>query len=229
VITKYEPVPHQGGKDVVWVPTPNGLVRAALKAAHVAPGDRVYDLGCGDGRILRAATRLGAAATGVEFNPDMAALARRRAPRGVRIIQGDLFDADLSDATVVAMYLLPHLNLRLRPKLLALKPGTRIISFIYHMDEWEPDDVIEVDGTPAYLWFVPTPIEGHKELRVGPFDLELDLVQRFQRVGGTVTIAGKTQPLLSPSISGTLFRFTFVSPHGNVVTARVTITQLEHT
>lgn len=220
----YKPVPHQAGKDVVWVPTPHELVRAALKAAGVTAADHVYDLGCGDGRILRAATKLGAAATGVEFNPDLAALARKR---GARVIQGDLFAADFSEATVVTMYLLPNLNLRLRPKLLALKPGTRIVSFIYHLDEWEPDEVISVGGCDAFLWTVPAQVEGRGVLRGGPADLELNLVQRFQRVGGTLTIRGRTQPLLGAHLVGSLLRFTFVAPDGAVATSRVTITNLE--
>ncbi len=147
--------------DVVFVPTPEPVVEKMLDLAHVGPGDVVYDLGCGDGRIVVGAAKRGAkSATGVDIDPERVAESReavRKAGVGdrARIVEGDLFEMDLSDATVVTLYLLPELNLRLRPKLLALRPGTRIVSHAFDMGDWKPDRVEHVDGKTVYLWTVP--------------------------------------------------------------------------
>ncbi len=147
--------------DVVYVPTPENVVAAMLDAARVGKDDVVYDLGCGDGRIVVAAAKRGARkAVGVDIDPERVREARANVERAgvadrARIVEGDLFQTDLGDATVVTLYLLPDLNLRLRPKLLALKPGTRIVSHSFDMGEWKPDRELHVDGKMVYLWIVP--------------------------------------------------------------------------
>lgn len=162
----YHPEIGQRGKDVIWVPTPDGLVDRMLRMAHVGPADYVIDLGSGDGRIvITAAKEFGARAEGIEYNPDMVALAQKRAAAAgvndqVRFMQGDLFQADLTRATVVTMYLLPSINLKLRPKVLDLKPGTRIVSHDFDMGDWKPDETASADGGMAYLWIVPAKVDG---------------------------------------------------------------------
>jgi tRNA G37 N-methylase Trm5 len=147
---KYKPSIGQEGKDVIWVPTGDELVTNMLKIAKVGPSDLVYDLGAGDGKIaIAAAKQFGATAVGIEFNPEMAALGQRNAERAgvskkVKIIQGDIFKEDFSKATVVTMYLLPELNLKLRPTILKMKPGTRVVSHAFTMGDWEAD--AEVDS-----------------------------------------------------------------------------------
>jgi SAM-dependent methyltransferase len=147
--------------DVVFIPTPERVVEAMLDLARVGKGDVVYDLGCGDGRIVVAAARRGARkAVGIDIDPQRVAEARenvRRAGVGDRaeIREGDLFEAEFSDATVVMLYLLPELNLRLRPRLLALRPGTRVVSHSFEMGEWKPDASRVVDGKSIYVWTVP--------------------------------------------------------------------------
>jgi len=162
-----EPVPVPSARapartpDVHFVPTPEPVVARMLDLARVRPGDVVYDLGCGDGRIVVEAAKRGAKkAIGVDIDPERVAEARanvRAAGVGdrVKIVEGDLFEQDLSDASVVTLYLLPELNLRLRPKLLELRPGTRIVSHAFDMGDWEPERQAEVDGKTVYLWTVP--------------------------------------------------------------------------
>ncbi len=159
----YKPQSGQEGKDVVWVPTPDEVVQRMLQIVEVTPADVVYDLGAGDGKIAIAAARLGARAVGIEFNPDMARLAQCFVnAEGVgdkaRIVRGDVFEADLREATVVTMYLLPELNLRLIPKLLKeLKPGTRIVSHAFDMGGWQPEQKAKVAGKDVYRWTIPAP------------------------------------------------------------------------
>jgi len=147
--------------DVIYVPTPQEVVDRMLELADVGKDDVVYDLGCGDGRIVVSAARRGAKrAVGVDIDPERIAEARanvRKAGVGdrARIVEGDLFEVDLRDATVVTLYLLPELNLRLRPKLLALRPGTRIVSHAFDMADWKPDHEERVDGKTIYFWTVP--------------------------------------------------------------------------
>ena len=162
----YTPMPGQVGKDVMWLGTPDAMVAAMLAAAKTGPADLVADLGAGDGRIAIAAARdFGARAIGVEYDAKMAALAARNAARAgvadrVRIVEGDIFKEDFSRASVVTLYLLPELNLELRPTILAMPAGTRVVSYQFTMAEWEPDTVIR--GTPwdAYLWIVPARVAG---------------------------------------------------------------------
>jgi SAM-dependent methyltransferase len=147
--------------DVHYVPTPDDVVAKMLDLARVRPGDVVYDLGCGDGRIVVEAARRGAKkAVGVDIDPARVAEAKENVGKAgvqdrARIVEGDLFEQDLSDATVVTLYLLPELNLRLRPKLLALRPGTRIVSHAFDMGDWKPERQTTVDGKSVYLWTVP--------------------------------------------------------------------------
>src|SRR5262245_35634465 len=181
----------QPGKDVVWVPTVPALVERMLDLAHVAPADEVIDLGSGDGRTVIAAARRGAHATGIEFNADLVDLATRSAA-GERLadratfVRADLFETDLSRATVVTMFLLPEINLRLRPKILALAPRTRIVSNTFAMGDWRPDEPSTIDSgcvnwCTALLWIVPARIGGGWKLPQG----ELHLTQAYQIFGGT--------------------------------------------
>jgi len=148
--------------DVPYVPSPNNVVEGMLKLAGVHKGDKVYDLGCGDGRIvIAAAQQFGARGFGVDINPERIDEATANAKKAgveklVTFKEGDLFDADIHDATVVTLYLLPDVNLRLRPKLMKdLAPGTRVVSHSFTMGDWKPDKEAEVEGRRLYLWIVP--------------------------------------------------------------------------
>ncbi len=186
----YEPEVGQAGKDVVWVPTPQVLVDKMLDIAKVTPQDKLIDLGSGDGRTVITAAKRGLRARGIEYNPQMADLARRNAAQAgvadrATISTGDLFEADLSDADVITMFLLPSINDKLRPRLLELKPGTRIVSNSFPMGDWQPDQSERVaEGCSAYctalLWIVPAKVEG--AWRLG--DQELSLTQNFQMLAG---------------------------------------------
>ena len=230
----YKPSVGQPGKDVVWVPTPDALVRRMLEQAKVGPEDLVFDLGCGDGKIpIAAAKDFHAIAKGIEYEANLAALARRNAERAgvagkVEIITGDIFDPKLQErftrATVITMYLLPHLNLRLRPAILSMRPGTRVVSHAFHMSEWEPDEVFTVQGAEAFYWMVPAKAAGRWTLKAdGGWEGTIELDQRFQRVGGTLRIDGRTQPLLGPDLRGDVLSFTFVENDGRVRSARATL------
>lgn len=145
--------------DVGYVPTPASVVHAMLDLARVGPQDVVYDLGSGDGRIAIAAGRRGARALGIDIDPVRVDQARQNAARAkledrVRFVQGDLFELDLAPATVITLYLLPRLNLRLRPTLQALRPGTRIVSHGFDMGDWTPQRTLNVELRPVYLWTV---------------------------------------------------------------------------
>jgi len=228
----YQPQVGQPGKDVVWVPTGDELVTKMLETAKVTKDDLVYDLGAGDGKIAIAAGReFGARAIGIEYNPDMAALAQRNAERAgvadrVRIIRGDIFKEDFSKATVITMYLLPDLNLRLRPTLLKLKPGTRLVTNSFTMGDWEPDQVINTSGNTGYFWIVPAQVEGRWNLKglEGYAVASLDLKQRFQRVGGTITLGDKPpQTLLGVELSADELRFRFLDPTNQLQTVKAVI------
>ncbi len=187
----FEPYSGQAGKDVVWVPTPQVLVDKMLDIAKVTPNDFVIDLGSGDGRTVITAAKRGARARGVEFNPNMVALSKRNAEKeGVsdkaEFVQGDLFLADLSQATVITMFLLTDINLKLRPSLLQLKPGTRIVTNTFRMGEWEPDETAVAPDCDSWcdalLWIVPAQVWGTWQMPDG----ELKLDQEFQKVTGTI-------------------------------------------
>jgi len=215
-----DPQQGQPGKDVIWLPTPEPLVERLLAMAQVGPGDVVYDLGSGDGRMVIAAAKRGALAVGVEFNPELVAFSERRArSEGVtgkaRFVQGDIFETDFSDATVVTLYLLPTLNLRLRPALLGMPPGTRVVSHAFGMDDWAPDETSRASGRTAYLWIVPAAVEGswRVDIEGGPsFDMTLE--QRFQVVKGTAALGVVEAGLREPVLRGAAIRFGFVDLAG---------------
>lgn len=219
---KYQPSVGQSGKDVIWVPTNDAVADAMLKAANVGPNDLVFDLGAGDGKIaIAAAKNFGARSVGIEYNKDMAALANRNAERAgvsdkVKIIHGDIFVEDFSKATVVTMYLLPDLNLKLRPTLLKMAPGTRIATNSFNMGDWEPDQTIGTGYTQGYFWVVPGNAAGKwsiKGIDGGQGDV-LELTQRYQKVGGTLTIKGKSQPILGGTLNGNRLKFSFIDQSG---------------
>jgi len=207
----YEPHSGQEGKDVVWVPTPQVLVDKMLDMAKVTSKDFVMDLGSGDGRTVITAAKRGARAMGVEYNPDMVELSKHNAEKeGVAgkasFVKADLFETDFSKDTVITMFLLPQINLKLRPKILALKPGTRIVSNSFTMDDWDADEVANL--TPdqgcstswcrALLWIVPARVEGTYKVAQG----ELVLKQNFQMLSGTLTTGGKTLVLDGGRVRG---------------------------
>ena len=211
----FEPHSGQEGKDVVWVPTPQGLVEKMLDMAKVTPNDYVMDLGSGDGRTVITAAKRGARATGVEYNPNMVELSQRNAAKeGVtgkaNFMKADLFETDFSQATVITMFLLPDINLKLRPKILDLKPGTRIVSNTFTMGEWKDDDTATVDEKDgcnyyctAHLWIVPAKTEGNWQMPQG----ELSLKQSFQMVAGSLKTGGKTIPIANGRLRGDQISF----------------------
>ena len=227
----YQPIPGQAGKDVVWIPTPDALVTRMLEAVKTTKDDLVYDLGSGDGKIpIAAAKEYGAKAVGIEYNPEMAEFARRNVKRArvddlVTIITGDIFVEDFSKATVVTMYLLPQLNIKLRPIILGMKPGTRVTSNQFDMGDWEPDQHLKVETRDAFVWIVPATVGGEWTLKVdgGAFSGTLNLVQRYQRVGGTLALGGKTQPLLGPWIEGDKLGFSYIDSENRLQTIRMTV------
>ncbi len=203
----YQPRAGQAGKDVIWWPTDDGLVSRMLKMAKVGPSDIVYDLGAGDGRIaITAAKQFGARAIGIEYEAPLVAFGQCLAEVAgvadrVELRHGDIFQSDFSDATVVTMYLLQKLNLRLRPTLLDMKPGTRVVSHSFDMGDWEADDSVAVDFGEAYLWIVPAKVAGrwtfHQE--DGTDEFSVDLQQAYQRLSGTAGGAPLTQTTLRGS------------------------------
>ncbi len=222
----YKPSPGQAGKDVIWLPTGTELVSLMLKTANVGPNDLVYDLGAGDGKIaIAAAKEFGAKAVGIEFNPNMAAYAQRNANQSgvghlVKIINGDIFVEDFSKATVVTLYLLPDLNIQLRPTILKMKPGTRVVSHAFTMGDWEPDKEISLDAH-AYYWVVPANVAGEWSLDGVVFkNAKLTLSQRYQKIGGNITIGGKSQPILNPQLEGKYLRFAYIDPSDNLITVK---------
>ena len=218
----FEPMVGQMGKDVIWVPTEDSLAQRLLESARVKPTDVVYDLGAGDGKIaIMAAKKFGATAVGIEYKAEMADLARRNAQRAgvedkVKIITGDIFVEDFSRATVVTLYLLPDLNLKLRPTLLKMTPGTRIVANSFNMGDWEPDEIIKVGGEHGYRWVVPAWVAGSWDVKgiEGAKKSELSLAQSYQQVGGTLTVDGKSQPILSPRLDGIRLTFRYLD-HSN--------------
>src|SRR6266568_5941080 len=183
---QFEPRVGQEGKDVVWVPSPQTVVNKMLDMAKVTPKDYVIDLGSGDGRTVITAAKRGARALGIEYNPDMVELSKRNAAKAgvtdkANFVKADLFESDFSQATVITMFLLPDINLRLRPKILDLKPGIRIVSNSFTMGDWKADDTVTVTDDcasycTAYLWIVPAKVEGKWQLPQG----ELTLNQTYQ-------------------------------------------------
>ena len=209
---EYEPEVGQAGKDVVWVPTPQALVDKMLDMAKVTPKDYVIDLGSGDGRTVITAAKRGSKALGIEYNPDMVELSKRSAAKeGVSdkasFMKADLFESDFSQAQVITMFLLPSINVKLRPKILDLKPGTRIVSNSFDMEEWKPDETATVEGCnnwcTAHLWIVPAKVEGTWKLPQG----ELTLKQTFQMISGTLK-NGNAATQVSGKLNGDQITFT---------------------
>ncbi len=197
----YAPQSGQPGKDVVWVPTPQVAVDKMMELAKVTAVDIVIDLGSGDGRTVITAAKLGARAMGIEYNPEMVEHARQNAAaagvtKNASFVKADLFEADFSEATVITMFLLPDINLRLRPKLLDLKPGTRIVSNTFTMGEWEPDAQVNLYGDAGcensyckvLFWLVPQRVAGTYVVPQG----EVTLKQEFQMLTGTLKTGGTT-------------------------------------
>jgi SAM-dependent methyltransferase len=208
--------PIVAGKDVIWVPTPDHAVDRMLALARVGPQDLVVDLGSGDGRIpIVAAKRFGARGLGIEYSPDLVAVSRRNARAEgvadrVRFVRADFFEADFRDATVVTLYLLPTLNVKLRPQLLDLKPGTRIVSHVFHMGDWAPDETLKVGASELFLWRVPAKVDGRwRVTAAGGAPFELALEQRFQQVSGRALVGGGSFPLRAAQLSGDEIRFAY--------------------
>jgi hypothetical protein len=194
----FEPQVGQPGKDVVWVPTPEEMVKKMMELGEVTPQDFVVDLGSGDGRNVIAAAKRGAQALGVEYNPDMVTLSKRLAAEAgvsgkAQFVQGDMFEAEFSKATVLALFLLPSNLLQLRPKFADLRPGTRIVSNTFSIQDWTPEKTETLGGDctswcTAMLYIVPARVEGSWRLPQG----ELSLKQTFQTVSGMLTTGGKS-------------------------------------
>jgi SAM-dependent methyltransferase len=211
---QYEPRVGQEGKDVVWVPSPQTVVNKMLDMAKVTPKDYVIDLGSGDGRTVITAAKRGAKALGIEYNPDMVELSKRNAAKeGVSdkatFMKADLFESDFSQATVISMFLLPDINLKLRPKILDLKPGTRIVSNTFTMAEWQADETATVNEDCisyclALLWIVPAKVGGTWQLPQG----ELTLKQTFQMISGTLKSGNVSTPITNGRLRGDQISFT---------------------
>ena len=219
----FEPSVGQAGKDVIWVPSPDQVVDRMLQMAQTTPRDFVVDLGSGDGKIvISAAQRYGARAMGVEFNPDMVKLSRDNARKAgvsdkVTIVQGDFFKVDFGKATVLTLYLLPDLNVKLRPRILALKPGTRVVSHSFDMQDWEPDELSLLDGKRAYFWVVPASVAGRWTLELdggasaGP---DIALEQEYQKLSGYAHVGDVLAGLRDARLRGTQIRFAYVDAKG---------------
>ena len=227
----YKPQVGQAGKDVVWVPTPDELVNRMLTMAKVTPKDYVFDLGAGDGKIaIAAGKKFGATAVGIEYNPDMAKLAQcfvqaEGVTDRVKIIQGDIFKEDFSKATVVTMYLLPELNMRLRPTILAMKPGTRVTSHQFNMGDWEADETAEIEYRTAYLWIVPAKVEGNWTFRDdgGKTTFNVAMTQKFQRLSGDASMGSNKNPLVGAALRGEEIKFAFNDDKGQTRTLTGTV------
>ena len=209
----FEPQVGQSGKDVIWVPTPQALVDKMMEMAKVTPNDYVIDLGSGDGRTVITAAKRGAKALGIEYNPDMVELSKRNAAKeGVtdkaNFMKADIFESDYSQATVITLFLLPDLNLRLRPKLLDMKPGTRIASNTFDMGDWTPDEVAQsVDGCTSYckanFWIVPAKVAGTWKLPQGDLTLE----QKYQMLTGTLKSGSNSAQITDGKMTGDQISF----------------------
>ena len=218
---EFTPAVGQEGKDVIWVPTPQSLVERMLQMAGTKPTDYVIDLGSGDGRtVITAAKKFGAKALGVEFNADMVELAKRAADKeGVtgkaQFVRGDIFQTDFSQATVLTLYLLPSLNVKLRPTILNMKPGTRVVSHAFTMDDWQPDQVDSSEGRTAYMWIVPAKVNGTWRVQVagGP-RYEAAFIQQYQNVGGSAKADGKPVQFSNGKLRGESVSFTIEDAGG---------------
>ena len=226
----FQPQVGQDGKDVIWVPTPQSLVDKMLDMAKVTPRDYVIDLGSGDGRTVITAAKRGAKALGIEYNPDMVELSKRNAAKeGVSdkasFVKADLFESDFSQAQVITMFLLSSINLKLRPKILDLKPGTRIVSNTFDMADWRPDENATLAGCnswcTAHLWIVPAKVEGVWTLGQS----ELTIKQVFQNFTGALK-SGSSSVQVNGKLNGDQISFTAA---GTQYTGRVNGSSMEGT
>ena len=211
----FEPYSGQPGKDVVWVPTSQALVDKMLDMAKLTPKDIHMDLGSGDGRTVITAAKRGARSTGIEYNPDMVELSKENASKAgvadkATFVKADLFETDFSQATVITLFLLPDINVKLRPKILDLKPGTRIVSNTFTMGEWKDDETATVEDSAgcsyyctAHLWIVPAKAGGNWQLGQG----ELTLKQEFQMVQGTLKTGGNSVAVTNGRLRGDTISF----------------------
>ena len=206
--------------DVPYVPTPQNVVDTMLKVAGVSRRDFLIDLGCGDGRIpVTAAGRFGTKGFGVDLNPVRVReakenVAKNKVGKLVDIVQGDLFETDISKATVISMYLLPTVNMKLRPYVLNLKPGTRIVSHDFDMGDWKADKVEKLDYKTIYFWVVPAKVAGRYQMKAGNETMELALEQKYQEVTGKATIGGKPVNITNGKLTGANLSFELVMADG---------------
>jgi len=218
---QFKPYVGQQGKDVVWVPTPDEVVERMLNMAQTKSEDYVIDLGAGDGKIaITAAKKFGARSLGIEYNPEMVKHAMRNAEKAgvigkARVVHGDIFQSDFTQATVITMYLLPALNMKLRPQILSMKPGTRVVSHSFNMEDWEADEISTLDGRKAYFWVVPAQVGGNWSLEAGPARTELVLEQTFQKINGWVNLSRLAQGgLREAHLRGSDIAFAYVDASG---------------
>ncbi len=221
---EFEPHIGQPGKDVIWVPTPVGLIDRMLRMAQTTPRDVVIDLGSGDGRtVIAAAKTFGARAMGIEYNADLVALSQHNAERAgvaatATFVKADLFESDFSQATVITMYLLPSINAKLKPKLLGLKPGTRIVSHAFGIADWIPDQVDVVAGRRGMLWIVPARVAGDWKLNIGGgAELELTFDQRHQIIEGLVQFPAIKTSLRDARLQGDRISFSLMDAGANLL------------
>jgi hypothetical protein len=221
---QFQPQVGQAGKDVIWVPTPDEVVDRMLTMAQVTPQDFVMDLGAGDGKIaIAAAKKFGARAVGIEYNPEMVKHANANAQAAgvagtgqgkAQIRHGDIFQTDFTQATVVTLYLLPALNMKLRPQLLAMRPGTRVVSHSFTMEDWEADEISSLDGRRAYFWVVPAQVMGAWTLEAGNQRMDMNLEQTFQKVHGTISFSPLNAGLRDTRLRGPFIQFSYVGQDG---------------
>jgi hypothetical protein len=219
-LAQFQPQVGQSGKDVIWVPTPDDVVERMLTMAQVTPNDFVWDLGAGDGKIaIMAAKKFGARATGIEYNADMVKHANDNAQKagvagsgqGKAVIRhGDIFATDFTSATVITLYLLPALNMKLRPQILSMRPGTRVVSHSFSMEDWEADEISTLDGRRAYFWLVPANVMGTWNIEAGGQRTEMTLEQTFQKISGNLALGGIHAGLREPKLRGSAISFAYV-------------------
>jgi precorrin-6B methylase 2 len=212
---KFIPVEGQEGKNVPWIPTPQILVDKMLQMARITPSDFLIDLGSGDGRTVITAAKQGTKSLGIEYNPDFVTLARENAKKAgvtsmTQFIKADIFEYDFSKASVITMFLLPEINMKLRPRLFNLKPGTRIVSNTFAMQDWKADETAKTEKADdrwnmAYLWIVPAKIEGKWKLQDGG---ELIINQKFQVFTGSLKNENKITPIVAGKLRGNEISFT---------------------
>jgi ubiquinone/menaquinone biosynthesis C-methylase UbiE len=208
--------------DVPYVPTPETVVESMLNVAKVGPGDYVIDLGSGDGRIVIAAANRGAIGHGVDLNPVRVREAKANASKAgvsdkVSFYEGNIFQTDISKATVITMYLLHSVNLELRPRLLnELKPGTRVVSHSFSMDDWEADEHVRVDNRNVYFWVIPAKIDGTWQWSSNGKDFTMKVSQRFQKISLDVSLENKNLRVSNPVLHGDRISFAASDPtNGN--------------